>query len=368
MEWPYQSLRRQRLPPDMRGLNVAEYNFVDRPVRQPPAVREVQEAHQLRRQLVHAQLGREREGEPDDRHALRVGARAHPRRQDQLLGPRRVALRAATSSRPPATTATTSTGRSATRTSSRTTTRSTSCSGARARSRASTRCRTACSRRRRSSIAPRPSSAAASRSWGASCIPGRAGVTTDGLLNNKYRQRCMRRGRCGRGCDLNASFHSPAALIAPARDTGNMTLRPYSVVREVLLDESTNKARGVRVIDAQHQGGDGLHGTRRGARRRHARHDAHPAELEVGALPERARQHQRRARPLPERAHHGRRAAAGSSRSASARRRPSTMRDRSGPTSRASGTSAPTSRPTSSAATTSRAAAAQASTRATRMA
>ncbi len=61
----------------------------------------------------------------------------------------------------------------------------------------------------------------------------------------------MRRGRCGRGCDLNASFHSPAALIAPARDTGNMTLRPYSVVREVLLDEATNKARGVRVIDAQ---------------------------------------------------------------------------------------------------------------------
>src|SRR6476620_9592446 len=31
MEWPYQSLRRQRMPPDMRTLNVAEYNFVDRP-------------------------------------------------------------------------------------------------------------------------------------------------------------------------------------------------------------------------------------------------------------------------------------------------------------------------------------------------
>src|SRR5690606_18618578 len=80
-------------------------------------------------------------------------------------------------------------------------------------------------------------------------IPGRAGVTTDGVLN-KYRARCMRRGRCGRGCDLNASFHSPTALIYPARDTGNLTVRPYSIVAEVLYDPSTNRATGVRVIDA----------------------------------------------------------------------------------------------------------------------
>src|SRR6266487_1474182 len=51
-------------------------------------------------------------------------------------------------------------------------------------------------------------------------IPGRAGVTTDGVLNNKYRTRCMGRGRCGRGCDVNAAFHSPTALVYPARDTG----------------------------------------------------------------------------------------------------------------------------------------------------
>ena len=80
-------------------------------------------------------------------------------------------------------------------------------------------------------------------------IPGRAGVTTDGVLNNKYRTRCMARGRCGRGCDLNAAFHSPTALIYPARDTGHVTVRPYSVVSEVLLDPQTNKASGVRVTD-----------------------------------------------------------------------------------------------------------------------
>ncbi len=82
-------------------------------------------------------------------------------------------------------------------------------------------------------------------------IPGRAGVTTDGVLNNKYRSRCMGRGRCGRGCDLNAAFHSPAALIFPARDTGNLTVRPNSIVSEVLVDDRTNKATGVRVIDRE---------------------------------------------------------------------------------------------------------------------
>ncbi len=81
-------------------------------------------------------------------------------------------------------------------------------------------------------------------------IPGRAGVTTEGVLNNKYRARCAGRGRCGRGCDIGAAFHSPTALIYPARDSGNMTVRPYSLVSEVLVGEASNRAIGVRVIDA----------------------------------------------------------------------------------------------------------------------
>src|SRR5262249_22356100 len=81
-------------------------------------------------------------------------------------------------------------------------------------------------------------------------IPGRAGVTTEGVANRKYRRPCQGRGRCGRGCDLNASMHSPTALIFPARDTGNLTVRPNSMVAEVLVDPRTNKASGVRVIDS----------------------------------------------------------------------------------------------------------------------
>jgi len=85
---------------------------------------------------------------------------------------------------------------------------------------------------------------------GRKLIPGRAGVTTDGILGNKYRAPCLGRGRCGRGCDIGAAFHSPTALVYPARDTGNLTVRPYSVVSEVFLDEVTGRAAGVRVIDA----------------------------------------------------------------------------------------------------------------------
>ena len=80
-------------------------------------------------------------------------------------------------------------------------------------------------------------------------IPGRAGVTTEGVAN-KYRRKCAGRGRCGRGCNLQAPMHSPTALIFPARDTGHLTLRPNSTVSEILMDARTNKASGVRVIDS----------------------------------------------------------------------------------------------------------------------
>jgi choline dehydrogenase-like flavoprotein len=80
-------------------------------------------------------------------------------------------------------------------------------------------------------------------------IPGRAGVTTDGVAN-KYRHPCKGRGRCGRGCNIHAAFHSPTALVLPAIDTGNLELRPNSTVAEVLVDSNTGRAAGVRVIDS----------------------------------------------------------------------------------------------------------------------
>ena len=84
--------------------------------------------------------------------------------------------------------------------------------------------------------------------------PYRAGVTTDGVKHNKYRSRCYGRGACNRhvgGCDIHAAFDSPTGLIAPAMDTGNLTLRPNSTVYEVTVDKKTGKATGVSFIDSE---------------------------------------------------------------------------------------------------------------------
>jgi len=82
--------------------------------------------------------------------------------------------------------------------------------------------------------------------------PYRAGVTTDGLKNNKYRSRCYGRGACDRrvgGCDIHAAFDSPTGLIFPALDTGNLAIRTNATVYEVTIDKDTGKASGVSFID-----------------------------------------------------------------------------------------------------------------------
>ena len=84
--------------------------------------------------------------------------------------------------------------------------------------------------------------------------PYRAGVTTDGLIHNKYRSKCFGRGGCGRragGCDIHAAFDSPTGLIYPAWDTGKLTVRTNATVHEVTVDRHTGKASGVSFIDTQ---------------------------------------------------------------------------------------------------------------------
>lgn len=62
---------------------------------------------------------------------------------------------------------------------------------------------------------------------------------------------CQYRGKCESGCTYGGYFSSNAATIPAAAATGNMTLRPFSVVKEVLYDKEKRKATGVRVIDAE---------------------------------------------------------------------------------------------------------------------
>lgn len=63
------------------------------------------------------------------------------------------------------------------------------------------------------------------------------------------RSQCLSRDLCIRGCPLGGYFSSNSSTIPWAQKTGNLTLRPFSVVHSVIYDEQKGKATGVRVID-----------------------------------------------------------------------------------------------------------------------
>ncbi|WP_020536648.1 GMC oxidoreductase [Lewinella cohaerens] len=65
------------------------------------------------------------------------------------------------------------------------------------------------------------------------------------------RGKCQSRNRCMRGCPFGAYFSSNASTLPAAEATGNMTLRPHSVVHSIIMDKETGKAKGVRVIDGE---------------------------------------------------------------------------------------------------------------------
>src|SRR5690606_5272637 len=65
------------------------------------------------------------------------------------------------------------------------------------------------------------------------------------------RGSCRYRNFYSRGCPYGGYFSSNSATIPQAMDTGNLTLRPYSLVTEIIFDDKTNRATGVRVIDTE---------------------------------------------------------------------------------------------------------------------
>jgi len=90
-------------------------------------------------------------------------------------------------------------------------------------------------------------------------FPGR--VVTPGRVANlsEYkpdkhkgkRSQCLSRDRCWRGCPFGAYFSSQSATLPVAEETGNLTLRPSSIVQEIIYDAASGRATGVRVKDAE---------------------------------------------------------------------------------------------------------------------
>lgn len=77
-------------------------------------------------------------------------------------------------------------------------------------------------------------------------IIGRAAILTQ---PHQGRAACHWCGHCDRGCTTHSYYSSPGSTLPAAAKTGRMTLKPNSVVRELILDTNTGKAKGVRVVN-----------------------------------------------------------------------------------------------------------------------
>ena len=80
---------------------------------------------------------------------------------------------------------------------------------------------------------------------------GRVAHLTAPLAHDPSRGVCQSRNMCDRGCPYGAYFSSNSSTLPFATKTGNMTMRPHSIVHSVIYDEKKGKAIGVRVLDSE---------------------------------------------------------------------------------------------------------------------
>jgi choline dehydrogenase-like flavoprotein len=78
-------------------------------------------------------------------------------------------------------------------------------------------------------------------------IIGRVANATKALPN---RAQCQARNACWLGCPFGGYFSTQSSTLPPAMATGRLTLKPWSIVSEVMYDKDAKRATGVRVIDA----------------------------------------------------------------------------------------------------------------------
>ena len=65
------------------------------------------------------------------------------------------------------------------------------------------------------------------------------------------RNNCQYRNKCDLGCPFGAYFSTQSSTLPAAVRTGNLTLRPFSIVTRVLYDRDRKRATGVEVLDAE---------------------------------------------------------------------------------------------------------------------
>jgi choline dehydrogenase-like flavoprotein len=65
------------------------------------------------------------------------------------------------------------------------------------------------------------------------------------------RTKCQFRNRCWEGCMFGAYFSTQSSTLPAAVATGNLTVRPFSIVTRILYNKDSRKAEGVEILDAE---------------------------------------------------------------------------------------------------------------------
>ena len=81
-----------------------------------------------------------------------------------------------------------------------------------------------------------------------SMIIGRVANITQPIQD---RVNCQYRNKCWLGCPFGGYFSTQSSTLPAAMATGNLTVRPWSIVTKILYDKDTKKATGVEVLDAE---------------------------------------------------------------------------------------------------------------------
>lgn len=77
------------------------------------------------------------------------------------------------------------------------------------------------------------------------------GRTANHTIKVGNRGPCQYRNKCQEGCPFGGYFSTQSATLPAAVATENLTLRPFSMVTQILYDKDTKKATGVEVLDTE---------------------------------------------------------------------------------------------------------------------
>ncbi len=82
-------------------------------------------------------------------------------------------------------------------------------------------------------------------------IYGRCAHVTEqkDIHRQQGRGQCQNRTECERGCPFGGYFNANSTTIPWAAKTGNLTLRPDTIVHSLIYDDKLDRVTGVRVID-----------------------------------------------------------------------------------------------------------------------